>query len=179
MQINEELKEKLIEEYIKKKSAELKEADKKEYKITYGYLLGGFFLFFSILACIHIFKGELHAGIENWGYMTLAVLLIIILSVPAAKLIKSKDNKKKLDTLREYCQKSSYHIDEENNLLVREYEGDKRRTKKYNISKIFGICEEDGIISFDYRVDTIEILDFYEPSLYSTLIDLKTKILSK
>ena len=54
-------------------------------------------------------------------------------------------------------------------------EGDKRKTKKYDLKKIYYPDKEGDIGTFEYKNETIEFIDFYEPSLYETLKEIKAE----
>ena len=84
----------------------------------------------------------------------------------------STNNVKNLkDSLRKDFERTTYRI--EDGYLIREYEGDMRKTRKYELKKISYPDKEGNIVTFEYKNETVEYIDFYEPSLYETLKKIK------
>ena len=103
---------------------------------------------------------------------TVAILFITaVMGIILVSFSASNNNKNKIADLTKDMSRTTYRI--EDGYLVREYRGDKRKTKKYNLSKIYYPDKEGDVVSFEYKRKTVELIDFYEPSMYETLKAIK------
>ena len=103
---------------------------------------------------------------------TVAILFITaVMGIILVSFSASNNNKNKIADLTKDMSRTTYRI--EDGYLVREYRGDKRKTKKYDLSKIYYPDKEGDVVSFEYKRKTVEFIYFYEPSMYETLKAIK------
>ena len=100
-------------------------------------------------------------------------MIAVIMSIILVKFSSTNNVKNLKDSLRKDFERTKYRI--EDGYLIREYEGDKRKTRKYDLKKIYYPDKEGDIGTFEYKNETIEFIDFYEPSLYETLKEIKAE----
>ena len=171
--INEDIRSSAIEEYIDKKSFSQTESQKRTFKKAY--------LFIIIIMCIIALTvvilvtsiGDNTFAIAFASVFALSFTMIaVIMSIILVKF-SSTNNVKNLNSLRKDFERTTYRIAD--GYLIREYEGDKRKTKKYDLNKIYYPDKEGDIGTFEYKNETIEYIDFYEPSLYETLKEIKAE----
>lgn len=175
-EINEELRSRAIAEYIEKTSASRDRAQKrviaKAYKIIIIIMLVAVLAGLLVPAMIMLSTGR---GIELNGFVlvfTLAILFITaVLTVILVNHSASNNMKNMIDDMTKDLAMTTYRI--EDGYLIREYKGDKRKTKKYDLSKIYYPDKEGDVVSFEYKRHTVELIDFYEPSMYETLKAIK------
>ena len=152
-EINEKIRSDAIEEYIDKKAFSQTESQKRTFKKAY--------LFIIIIMCI------IALTVVILSFTMIAVIMSIIL----VKFSSTNNVKNLKDSLRKDFERTTYRI--EDGYLIREYEGDKRKTRKYDLKKIYYPDKEGNIGTFEYKNETVEYIDFYEPSLYETLKKIK------
>ena len=172
--INEDIRSSAIEEYIDKKSFSQTESQKRTFKKAY--------LFIIIIMCIIALTvvilvtsiGDNTFAIAFASVFALSFTMIaVIMSIILVKFSSTNNVKNLKNSLRKDIERTTYRIAD--GYLIREYEGDKRKTKKYDLNKIYYPDKEGDIGTFEYKNETIEYIDFYEPSLYETLKEIKAE----
>ena len=158
-EINEKIRSDAIEEYIDKKAFSQTESQKRTFKKAY--------LFIIIIMCIIALTVVILVTVFALSFTMIAVIMSIIL----VKFSSTNNVKNLKDSLRKDFERTTYRI--EDGYLIREYEGDKRKTRKYDLKKIYYPDKEGNIVTFEYKNETVEYIDFYEPSLYETLKKIK------
>lgn len=175
-EINEELKSRAIAEYIEKTSASRDRAQKrviaKAYKIIIAIMLAAILGGLLVPVMIMSYSGHSKEGDGIVLVFTLAVLFTTaVMTFILVSFSVSKNKKNMIADMTKDLNRTTYRI--EDGYLIREYEGDKRKTKKYDLSKIYYPDKEGDVVNFEYKRNTVELIDFYEPSMYETLKAIK------
>jgi uncharacterized membrane protein YhdT len=169
-QINDELQDRAIEEYLNILEERRSEQLKKELRLAYVILSILFWVFFAFAAFMQMLSGGFKEGLWLFVVSTVIILVIVGISVLIVKYMYARTARKEMEKLKVELNETTYRIEDGN--LYRDIIGDKRRTRKMPLSKISCLEKEGNIIYFDYKSQSVEITDCFEPSLYDTLAEL-------
>ena len=169
MTVNEELREiaikRFLDEYEERARRNINDNLKKAAMamvIIYGIV-------FAVIALKYYFSGRFEEGAESFGIgmmVSLAFLLPACLLVWIMLRVRASRDR---DRTEEELRKTTYSI--EGDSLIKRVKGDGRRTKGYKIEQISNVSKDGHIVTFDYGNAEVELLDFYEPSLFDSLKD--------
>lgn len=168
MTVNEKLKESAIKEYIER----IEERDKKyiNYNVKLAVLIMGliYFAVFAAIALRNYFSGHFEDGVEIFGIgMAVAIAFLLPACLFTWALLRKKASTERNRT-EEELRKTSYAIEDDS--LVRKIEGDGRRTKRYKLEQIRCVSKDGFTVTFEYGNEEVELLDFYEPPLFDSII---------
>ena len=167
MNINEELKETAIKEYLEVKEKLINKYINDNVKLAVLVMASIYGIVFAALAFKEYFSGRYVDGVEIFG-LGMAVSLVFLF--PACLLtwiILRKRASKDLAGTEEELRKTSFTIEDDS--LVRKVDGDGRRTKRYRLDQIGRVIKDGFVVTFQYGNEEVELLDFYEPSLFDRL----------
>ena len=175
-EIDEELRARAIDEYVEKTTASRDNSAKRMFSKTYKIIIGIMFaaILVGLLIPVMIMSATGQGIVASGFVLVFALAMLIITFVMVVILVSfsvSNNKKNQISDLSKDVSRTTYRI--EDGYLIREYEGDKRKTKKYDLNKIYYPDKEGDIGTFEYKNETIEYIDFYEPSLYETLKEIK------
>lgn len=162
-----------IDEYMETRYIEREQSVRRWNRRAYTIALGVFFGLFAVPAGVMMMAGRFEDGLIIFSIITIFVLYGVGLTAFIVWITSRKVRKQEKLRQREDLEKMRYRI--EDGFLYRERIGDKRRNRKFDLSKIFYVEKDGYVVSFDYKNETVELLDFYYPPIYDTLKELAGK----
>lgn len=169
MTVNEELKNIAIEEFIKEKNEKARRIINRSMKIAVLILGLIYIVVFEAIAVREYLSGHAEDGVEIFVMGIIGSAAMLLPSCLLIWLILKRRTARESAAAEEELQKISCAI--EDGRLVRYIAGDGRRTKGYKLEKISNVSKDGYIVSFDYGNTGVELLDYYEPSLYDSLME--------
>lgn len=173
VEVNEELRQQAIDEYAAVKYVERENENRKSYVNACLIILAALGAVMLPVVVGPIINGNMRGAMTTFAVsMTfiIAVMLVVLVIILITKNYgKEADDK----AMREDLEKITYGI--EGGFLVRYYEGDKRRRRKFDLRKIYAVQKDGNIVTFDFKSEVIDLLDFYEPPMYDTLKEISKK----
>lgn len=167
MTVNEELKETAIKEYLEENEKRLNKSINSGVKMAVLIMAAIYGLVFAALAFKYYFAGRYEDGLETFGIGMAVSLIFLLPSCLFVWIVLRKRTSKDRARMEEDLRRVSCTIEDGN--LVRMIEGDGRRTKRYKLGQVSNVAKEGHVVTFDYGSMGVELLDFYEPSLYDIL----------
>lgn len=168
MTINKELREEVIKEYVAKKDSEHSKTINDNMKKAIVILALIFGAAFSIEAYLYVFVGRFSDATMTFGIgLIISSLLLLIASGIvwfALRKAASKGTRMNEDILRR-----TVCMIEDGNLIKKVVGGGGGRPRSFKLEKIRNLAKEDNVVSFEYENQEIELLDYYEPSLFERL----------
>ncbi len=164
---------KAIDEYMETRYIDHQTASRNWNRRIYGIAIGVFAGLFAFPAMILVMSGRIEDGVIIFSFMTIIMLAVIGMTALIVWIASRRVKQDRERLVREDLEKMRYRI--EDGFLLRERIGDKRRNRRFDLSKIFYVEKEGYVVSFDYKNETIELLDFYYPPLYDSLKELAGK----
>ena len=167
MTVNEQLKEAAIKEYIEE--IEARDNRNINYNVKLAAFIMGFIylIVFAVIAFWDYFSGHFADGVETFGIgMAVAIAFLLPACLFTWLLLRKRASTERAG-VEEELRKTSYAIEDDS--LVRKVEGDGRRTKRYKLDQIRYVSKDGFTVTFEYGNEEVELLDFYEPSLFDSL----------
>lgn len=171
--INEELRQQAIDEYAAMKSIERENQNRKSYVNACLIILAALCVVMLPVVAGLLIQGNISGAKISFAASVIFILAVMLIIVVIILITKNYGKENDDKTLREDLGKITYGI--EGGFLVRYYEGDKRRKRKFDLRKIYAVQKDGNIVTFDFKSEVIDLLDFYEPPMYDTLKEISKK----
>lgn len=166
MTVNQELRDEAIKEYMAERVEESSKVINDNMKKVIVILLIIFGAVFLLMAYKEVFVGRFADGMMTLGIgLALSVSLVLFASAIVWLVLRktaSNDAKMNEDQLRRIV------CTIEDGKLKRKIVG-AGRPMIFHLDKIKGLSKEGYVVKFEYKNRDIELLDYYEPSLYESL----------
>ena len=123
---------------------------------------------FSLQAYRYLFVGRFSDATMTFGIgVIISSLLLLIASGIvwfALRKAASKGTRMNEDILRR-----TVCMIEDDDLIKKVVGGGGGRPRRFRLEKISNLSKEDNVVAFEYENQEIELLDYYEPSLFESL----------
>lgn len=169
--IDQELRRTVIEEYAEQENKYAVRKDRKALTKACIIVFGLFYLMFFIASLKLYLTGQKEEALITLILAVSFQTVLIILCFIIIRGVASKNVKRMKQELIDDLYNTTYHF--EDDYLVKIYESDHRKGRRFNIEQIRNVIRDGHIITADFKNETLVILDFYEPPLYEEFESLK------